>query len=337
MNQRLTGLIAATYTPMQADGSLNLGAVPRMVDYLAQSGVKGIYIGGSTGEGMSLTGDERRELAEAYVVAARGRLRTIVQVGHNSLAEARQLAHHAQQIGADVISATAPSYYKTTSINGLIDGMREVAAGAPDLPFYYYHIPALTGAAVDMAEFLEAAASKIPNLAGLKYTAPLVHEYQACQAVNEGAFDVVWGTDEMLLSALVVGAQGAIGSTYNIAAPLYLAIIEAYLRKDILQAAQLQLLAVEMVRLLCKRPFHAAVKCILGWRGIECGPCRAPQVSLSQQQERELQADLEMTGFDKWLLDANSDLFVTFQQNANNSSHIPKPHTLRHTTRLSAD
>ena len=337
MDQRLTGLIAATYTPMQADGSLKLDAVPKMVDHLAQCGVSVIYLGGSTGEGMSLTGEERRELAEAYVAAAKGRLRTIVQVGHNSLVEARQLAAHAQQIGADVISATAPSYYKTTSTQGLIDGMREVAAGAPDLPFYYYHIPALTGAAVDMAEFLEAAASKIPNLVGLKYTAPLVHEYQACQAVDEGRFDIVWGTDEMLLSALVVGAHGAIGSTYNIAAPLYLAIIEAYQSKDILRAAQLQLLAVEMVRLLCKRPFHAAVKCILGWRGIECGPCRAPQVSLSQQQKAELQEDLELAGFDKWLLHPSGDAFVASPQNANNSSHIPKPHAQRYTTRLTTD
>jgi N-acetylneuraminate lyase len=307
-----------------------------MVDHLAGCGVSGIYVGGSTGEGMSLTGDERRRLAAAYVAAARGRLKTIIQVGHNSLMEARDLARHAQQIGADVISATAPSYYKITSVNNLIESMREVASGAPELPFYYYHIPILTGAAVDMTEFLDAAASRITNLVGLKYTAPLVHEYQACQAVQEGAFDIVWGTDEMLLSALVVGTQAAIGSTYNIAAPLYLAIIDAYKCKDMQRAAQLQLLAVDMVRLLSKRPFHAAVKCILSWRGIECGPCRSPQLSLDHEHQNQLRKDLELAGFHEWLLSPADN---HFQDGANGqpSSHIPKPHSQRYKARLSAE
>lgn len=336
MNQRLTGLIAATYTPMHADGSINLDPIPRMVEHLARSGVSGIYIGGSTGEGMSLTGEERRQLAEAYVAAARGRLKTIVQVGHNSLVEAQQLAHHAQQIGADVVSATAPSYYKITSASNLIESMSLVAAGAPDLPFYYYHIPILTGAAVDMAEFLYDAASEIKNLVGLKYTAPLVHEFQACRAVQGGAFDIVWGTDEMLLSALVVGAQAAIGSTYNIAAPLYLGIIEAFERQDLQRAAQLQLLAVELVRLLAKYPFHAAVKCVLTWQTIECGPCRAPQSSLDVQQQKQLREDLEVSGMDQWLLTAQRDYFLVGHE-GESPSHIPKPHLQRYTTRLTAE
>jgi N-acetylneuraminate lyase len=333
MSLRLTGLIAATYSPMHADGSLNLDAIPKMVDHLTQCGVSGIYIGGSTGEGMSLTGEERRELAEAYVDAARGRLRTIVQVGHNSLAEARQLACHAQQIGADVISATVPSYYKITSVHSLIDCVREVAAGAPDLPFYYYHIPALTGSAIGMAEFLEASAGKIPNLVGLKYTAPLIHEFQACQAVNDGAFDVVWGTDEMLLSALVVGARAAIGSTYNIAAPLYLEIMSAYHARDLEIAARLQLNAVEMVRLLCQYPFHSAVKHILSLRGISCGPCRAPQDSLTERQKAQLVVDLEASGLDEIVFKSGDIRFDYAHQSNNESSPVAKPHSNNYITR----
>jgi N-acetylneuraminate lyase len=337
MNQRLTGLIAAGYTPMHPDGTLNLGAIPKLVDHLSQTGVSGVYIGGSTGEGMSLTSDERRQLAEEYVKAAQGRLKTIVHVGHNSRREARELARHAELIGADVISATAPSYYKITSVKNLIDCMCEVAVGAPRLPFYYYHIPALTGAAIDMADFLDAAKSKIPNLVGLKFTAPFVHEYQACQAVQAGAFDIVWGTDEMLLSALVVGAQAAIGSTYSIAAPLYLAIIDSYERNETQRAAHLQLLAVQLVRLLAKHPFHAAVKCILNWRGLDCGPCRAPQVSLCPEQESRLRAELEAAGFDQWLLGAETNHFLDRDQGHNGSSHIPRPHLERFTTRTSTD
>ena len=100
MEFRFRGLMAATYTPMREDGTLNLGQVPRMVDHLERSGVKGIYVCGSTGEGMSLSSEERRAVTEAYVAAARGRLKTVVQVGHNSLAEARGLAGHCGPIHA---------------------------------------------------------------------------------------------------------------------------------------------------------------------------------------------------------------------------------------------
>ena len=180
MPSKLVGLIAATYTPLHRDGSLNLDPIPGMVDHLLESGVSGLYVCGSTGEGVSLTSDERRSVAEAFTAAANKRVPVVVQVGHNSVAEARGLAAHAQEIGADVISATCPSYFKVGNISALVDCMSEVASGAPELPFYYYHIPILTGSTIDMAGFLRQASERIPNLHGLKYTAPLLHEYQAC-------------------------------------------------------------------------------------------------------------------------------------------------------------
>lgn len=301
MTQPLTGLIAATYTPMKGDGSLNLDAIPAMVDHLERSGVRGIYICGSTGEGVSLTGTERCAVAEAYIAAAKGRLRTVVQVGHNSIVEARQLASHAQKCGADAFSAIPPFYYKIETMPMLVDCAAQIAAGAPELPFYYYHIPAFTGTAVDMVDFMTAAASRIPNLVGLKYTAHKVFEFQACRELFYGRFDVVWGADEMLLSALAVGARGAIGSTYNIAAPLYSGIIEAYDRGDMEQAQELQLRSVALVRLLNKYPFHAATKAVLELYGLEAGPCREPLASLTKAQQAQLALELEDSGCWEWL------------------------------------
>lgn len=300
MEYRLTGLIAATYTPMHEDGSLHLEQVPPMVDYLAHAGIDGLYICGSTGEGMSLSGDERRAVAEAYVRAAKGRLKTIIQVGHNSLAESRQLATHARRIGADVISAAAPSYFKVGSIEVLADCMAEVASGAPDLPFYYYHIPSLTGVALDMVEFLPMAARQMCNLAGMKYTAPTIHEYQACLELDGGRFDILWGSDEMLLSALAVGARGAVGSTYNIAAPLYRRIMEAFDRRELEEARRLQSIAVHMIRTIYRYPFHSAMKQILKMLGIDCGPCRLPQPRIRDAQVEPLRKDLDGVGFFDW-------------------------------------
>ncbi len=300
MEYRLAGLIAATYTPMHEDGTLNLDLVPAMVDLLERAGVAGLYICGSTGEGMSLSGEERRAVAQAYVEAARGRFKTIIQVGHNSLAEAAQLAAHAQEIGADAISATPPFYFKVGSVEVLAECMAQVASGAPELPFYYYHIPALTGVALDIAGFLRLAAERTPNLVGMKYTAPTVFEFQACMDLEGGRFDCVWGCDEMLLSALTAGARGAIGSTYNIAAPLYRRIMEAFERGDLTEARRLQSLSIQMIRTINHHPFHPAMKQILAMLGVDCGPCRLPLPRVTVEQVDQLKRELEAIGFFDW-------------------------------------
>ena len=298
--QKLTGLIAAVYTPLGADGTVRTSAVRPMTDYLLSTGISGMYVCGSTGEGMSLSSDERMTVAEAYVNAADGRVPVIVQVGHNSLSEARQLAAHAQAVGADVISATCPSYFKVSDVKTLTDCIADVAAGAPDLPFYYYHIPSLTGSALDMPEFLSFAGSRIPNLAGLKYTDTKLFEFQECRETDGGRFDVVWGCDEMLLGALATGAEAAIGSTYNIAAPLYNDIITAFTSGRPEEARRLQLLSVRMIRVLCRYPFHSAMKEVLRMKGIDVGRCRLPQPPLSDQQVTSLKSELDAIDFFEW-------------------------------------
>ena len=295
---RLTGLIAATYTPMRRDGELRLDQVAPMVEYLLESGVSGLYVCGSTGEGMSLTSDERRSVTEAFVKAANGRVPVIVQVGHNSLGDAKDLAEHAQSVGADVISATCPSYYKVTDVTTLVDCMADLAGGAPNLPFYYYHIPALTGSTIDMSEFLSRGSEKIANLVGLKYTDTKLFEFQHCLELDGGRFDVVWGCDEMLLGALATGARGAIGSTYNIAAPIYRKIINAFAENDIDQARKWQSRSVEIIRSIGRYPFHPAMKWILEARGFAVGGCRLPQGRLIDADVKSLQNDLQMIGFD---------------------------------------
>lgn len=298
--QRLNGLVAATYTALTDDGTLNTAVVAPLVEHLLDNGISGLYVCGSTGEGMSLSSDERKSVAEAYVQAASGRVPVIVQIGHNSLAEARQLAEHAAEIGADMISATCPSYFKVSDVSGLVDCMAEVAAGAPDLPFYYYHIPALTGSAIDVLQFLKRAGDSIPNLAGLKYTDTKLHEFQECFELDDGRFDVVWGCDEMLLGALATGARGGIGSTYNIAAPLYHRIINAFAEGELTEARRLQSLSVSMIRTLNHFPFHPAMKAVLAMQGFAMGGCRLPQGNLSNKDATTLQTELDSIGFFDW-------------------------------------
>ena len=172
--ERLDGLVAATYTPLDDRGRVNTAAVDPMVDHLLRSGVSGLYVCGSTGEGMSLSSDERRTVAKAHVQAARGRVPVICQVGHNSLAEAKELAAHAQEIGCDAVSATCPSYFKVSDVRTLVECMAELAGGAPDTPFYYYHIPALTGSLLDVVRV-----SKTGRRPHSESSGPQIHRHQA--------------------------------------------------------------------------------------------------------------------------------------------------------------
>jgi N-acetylneuraminate lyase len=302
MTNRLTGLIAAAFTPMRPDGELKLSLVPETVDYLFATGLSGIYVCGSTGEGPSLTGEERRAVAEAFVAASDGRLPVIVQVGHNSVPESKELAAHAQSMGADMISACSPSYFKPDCLDTLISSVSEVASGAPELPFYYYHIPSFTGVPLDMVEFLERGAEQIPNLVGIKYSDFSIFEYQACLNCCEGSFDVLWGCDEMLLSALVVGARGAVGSTFSVMAPLYLSIIDSFERGDLESASRYQHESVQFVRILSRyAPLHTSLKAVMRFVGLDSGDVRLPQRPMPNGVWEKIHADLCASGLVRWL------------------------------------
>lgn len=296
----LDGLIAATPTPFDKRGSVHLDAIGPLVDRLIDSGVSGLYVCGSTGEGMSLTCDERKRVVEASVAAAGGRVPVIVQVGHNSLRDARGLAEHAAAAGADAISATCPSYFKIGDNPTLVASMLQIANGAPETPFYYYHIPALTGSSIDVVDFLKRGGDVIESLAGLKYTHTLLHEFQDCLRVDGGRFDVVWGCDEMLLGALASGARAAIGSTYNIASPLYRRVIESFSSGDISAARELQYHSVAMVNVMKRYSFHAALKAIMSMLCMPGGPVRLPLNDLTERETESLREQLQTIGFFDW-------------------------------------
>jgi N-acetylneuraminate lyase len=294
---RIKGLVAAMFAPFKEDGSLNLSLVPGLVDKLIEDGLTGVFVCGTNGEGPNLTIEERMAMAAAFVKAANKRILVIVHVGHNSIAESRRLAEHAAQIGADAISSVAAFYFKPLSVQNLVNCMAEIASAAPAMPFYYYHIPVLTGVGMDMEEFLRLSNSAIPNLAGIKYTAPTLHEYQACLNFEGGRYDILYGTDEMLLSALAVGAKGAIGSTYSFAAPLYIKVMEHFKAGQLKEARQMQLALVQMVRCFVKYPPIPAQRAIMKMLGWDLGPCRLPLSSLSAQDTANLQSALETLGF----------------------------------------
>jgi len=301
---RLSGIIPAVFTPLHSNGDLNLERIPAIVERLVQDSAAGLYVCGSTGEGPSLTFDERVAVSEAYIRAAAGRLPVIVQVGHDSLRQAQSLAAHARAAGADAISAVPPVYFKVDTVACLADCLVEICRAAPDLPFYYYHIPRLTAAKIDVLALLEIAAERLPSFAGVKYADFAIFELQACAEFDSGRYNMLFGSDEMLLAGLAGGAQGAVGTSYCFALPLYRRIYNAFQRGEIVEAQRLQSQSVQMINVLNRLSPPganlAAMKAMMALIGLDCGPLRLPAATLTAEQQTVLNEEMRAIGYLEW-------------------------------------
>jgi N-acetylneuraminate lyase len=299
MTEHIEGLVAAPFTAMNPDCSINLEAIEKQANFLFDNGVQGAFICGTTGESMSLNTEERKGIAQRWVETSPEGLKIIVHVGHTSIEDCKTLAAHAQKIGAWGIGAMAPSFFVPAKVEDLVSFCAEVAASAPDLPFYYYHMPSITHVNFPMISFLEHASEKIPTLAGIKYTYEDLMDYQLCLNYDCGRYDILFGRDEILVCALSLGARGAVGSTYNFAAPLYNKLIKAFDSGDIELARELQKQSVDIIQVIVKSPgsFHSAGKAIMTMLGIDFGPVRSPLCNITQLQYQNLKSELEKIGF----------------------------------------
>jgi N-acetylneuraminate lyase len=293
----LSGLIAAPHTPFRSDGSVAVDVISQQARLLAHNGMTAAFVCGTTGEGASLTSAERRQVVEAWVAARVAGLAVIVHVGHLSLGEARQLAQHAQATGADAIAAIAPSFFRPAGADDLVAWCAQVAAAAPLVPFFYYHMPAMTGVTIAAADFLNAVDGQIPTLAGVKFTDEDLMDFKRSAKVRAGEYHLLFGRDEILLSGLELGARGAVGSTYNFAAPLFLRIIEAFHRGDMDSARRDQSRAIEFIDVLNRHGGLAAGKATMKLIGLDCGAVRLPLHALSGRDEQSLRDDFERVGF----------------------------------------
>lgn len=299
----LQGLIAAPFTPMHKDGSLDLSVIPAYYALLKENGVTGAFITGSTGEGVSLTLNEKKEVAEAWASCVKNdpAFKVMPLVGGTCIADCIHLAQHARQIGLYAVAFTAPFYFKPANVGMLAEACMAVANAVPDMPFYYYHIPVLNGVDFPMIDLLQALHGKLPNLAGIKYTHEDFMDFQSCLNFADGQYDMLWGRDENMLSALAVGARGAVGSTFNYAAPLYYRLIDAFDNNDLVLARTLQQQSIDMIRLLGKYGGISVGKAYMKLIGLDCGEFRLPVRNMND------------TDFEKFKQDVNRLSFATFQ------------------------
>jgi N-acetylneuraminate lyase len=225
----------------------------------------------------------------------------IAHVGHNNLPDAQALVEAAQTSEAEAIGAMAPTFFKPASVDELIDWFALFTKVAPELPFYFYDIPSMTGVSLDTADFLRRGRERIPSLVGVKFTNPDQDLLKECMQVDDGAFDILFGTDEKLLEGLEIGCRGAVGSSYSVAAPIYRKIIQSFEAGDLATAKQHQEHSIKFIDILYKYGYLPATKALMEMLGVPCGPARPPLGNLTETARASLKKELEEIGFFDWV------------------------------------
>jgi len=299
----IEGFIAAPLTGFKPNGSINLEIIPRYANMLHQNGVSGVFVNGTTGEGKSLTFDERIALAERWVKSAPEGFRVIVHVGYTDQVQSKALAVHAGEIGADAIGEIGPANVDLPTVEKLVEYTAETAASVPGLPYFYYHIPSISNIHFPMVEFLKLADIAIPSLAGIKYTWEDLDDYALCKEFRNGRYDILFGRDEILLESLKLGANGAVGSTYNIMPALYHKLVQAYKEGNLTTAGELQVISANACRVIYDSGnFFAGLKTVLRYIGLDLGKVRPPLTNLSDEAVEKLELYLKKSDITPFLI-----------------------------------
>ncbi|MFU0911291.1 dihydrodipicolinate synthase family protein [Kluyvera intermedia] len=294
--EKLTGLIAAPHTPFDAHREVNYPVIDSIAEHLIDQGVKGVYVLGTTGEGIHCSVEERKKVAERWVAASHGKLSITLHTGALSIADSLALSRHADTLDIFATSVIGPCFFKPGSVEDLVEYCRLNAATAPSKGFYYYH-SGMSGLSLDMEQFLITAADKIPNLSGMKFNSSDMYEFQRCLRVNNGQFDIPFGVDEFLPAGLACGAIGAVGSTYNYAAPLYLRLIDSFNQGNHQDVAACMDKVIAIIRVLVQYGGVAAGKLAMQLHGIDVGDPRRPLRPMTAEQKQDALAEFRAAEF----------------------------------------
>jgi N-acetylneuraminate lyase len=286
----IEGILPATVTPLDKDGRFVPAVFERLLERLYGAGVHGVYVCGTTGEGMLQSLGQRQRIVETAVAATPRGGHVVVHVGAASLEEALALSSHAAKAGARAISSLPP----LSGQFGFAEVFRyyEALARASDLPLLVYYFPDLSPA-IASGEQLESLCA-LPNVLGVKFTDFDLYRLSLLTRPDRCLFN---GRDEVLAAGLLMGADGGIGTFYNLVPELFLRIYTAAAagRWDEARLAQQRVNA--LIRITLRFPLFPAVKQILAWSGLDCGPCLPPRAPLTLEQQRSLQEGLVEAGF----------------------------------------
>ena len=286
----LRGILPAVVTPFDDGGRFVPAVFEQLLERMYGAGVHGVYVCGTTGEGMLQSVAQRQAVAEAAVAATPRDRSVVVHVGASSLDDARALAVHAERVGAHAVSSLPPM----SASFGFRETLAyyETLARATDLPLLVYYFPELSSS-ISTTDQLEALCA-LPNVVGVKFTDFDLFRMAQVLRPERRVFN---GRDEVLAAGLLMGADGGIGTFYNLVPELFVRIYEAALAGNWDDVRDAQKQVNELIRITLRFPLFPAVKQVLTWSGLDCGVCLPPRAPLDDTQRTALHRQLVDGGF----------------------------------------
>ncbi len=279
----IAGIFPALVTPLKPDGSLNAAVLEKLLQRVYSAGVDGVYVCGSTGEGMLLPEEERRRVAETVVQASPAGKHVIVHVGSRELSVAERLAKHAESLGAAAISCIrAPGI---THKEMLV--WYKLLASSTSLPFFAYYFPAAAGEPLSVDQLAEIC--EMPGVGGIKFTD---YDLYTLSLLTRAGYRIFNGRDEVLAAGLLMGASGGIGSIYNLVPEWFVELRKKAAAGDWTAARAIQDKINDLIRVLVRFPFLPALKQVLTWEGLDCGSVVAPGTGLSAVERTSLRESI---------------------------------------------
>lgn len=288
------GIIPAFYACYDNKGEVDGERVEKLAQYMVEKGVKGVYVGGSSGECIYQTVEDRKRTLEHVMRVAEGKLTVIAHVACNNTAESRELAAHAQSLGVDAIAAIPPIYFHLPEY-AIAEYWNDISDAAPDTDFIIYNIPQLAGVALTMPLFKEMR--KNPRVMAVKNSSMPTQDIQMFKAEGGEGFVVLNGPDEQLVSGLAIGADGGIGGTYGVMPELYLKIKELMDAGKVEEAQKVQYAANEVIygMCACHGNLYAVIKEMLRIReGLDIGSVRRPLPGLIPEDMEQVKKCADM-------------------------------------------
>ena len=273
---KFRGIIPAFYACYDDKGNISPERTRKLAEHLINKGVKGLYVGGSSGECIYQTKEERKITLENVMAVAKGKVTVIAHVACNSSAESKELAAHAESLGVDAIAAIPPIYFHLPPY-AIAQYWNDISSAAPNTPFVIYNIPQLAGVSLTVPLYKEMM--KNPNVIGVKNSSMPVQDIQMFKDAGGDDHIVFNGPDEQLVAGLAIGADGGIGGTYAVMPEAYLAIYKLVKEGRIPEARDIQYKADEIIYTMCEAHgnLYAVMKKILSMReGVECGSVKPP-------------------------------------------------------------
>ncbi|XP_015590365.1 N-acetylneuraminate lyase [Cephus cinctus] len=296
------GYVVPVLTPITDDSArtLNTDVIPTYAQYLADNGVKGVLVNGTSGEGPSLSIAERKTITEAWATAVKStKQHLMIQVGGAPLPHVLELARHAESIGVDSLLCLPELYFRPANSEQLVEYLTLVGAAAPKTPLLYYHFPMYTNVNIHMGQFLESLGDKIPSFVGIKFTSTNLEEGTQAVHADNNKYVIFLGSDQIFAGALALGIDSAIPTSVNMFPRLAMELLDAGLEGDIMKAREKQQQLSKAIQVIAidgtwVETMKAAMKLLTP---IDVGPPRPPLRPLPAKSVAAMKKGLKNLGY----------------------------------------